>query len=178
MKETAMSICNEPSLLRPIDWCVQCQERCGTQTLLTSMVRYYRCSRCGGSWQFTRGRDGLIDRSERVGGRGGRQFSLLVGPKVAQIRVTDTTTTPNVTLVAAASPKPLLAMVPGESKSGSLTQFAVTSAVAGTMVDVSMDAAVRADCERLGDGVPRERHPPRISRWTSLVTLIAEWRVR
>jgi hypothetical protein len=91
------------------------------------MVRYYRCSRCGGSWQFTRGRDGIIDRSERVGGRGGRQFSLLVGPKVAQIRVTDTTTTPNASLVAAASPKPLLAMVSG---------------------------------------------------WTSLVTLIAEWRVR
>ena len=170
-----MIICNEPSPLRPSDWCAQCHDRCGTQTLLTSMVRYYRCPRCGGSWQFTRGRDGLIDRSERLGGR---EFSLLVGPKVAQIRVTDAATTPNIALVASASPKPSLTMVPGESESGSLTQCAVTPGGVETMVDVTVDAAGRVDRQWKGDGVPRERRLPRPSPWMSLVTFIAEWRIR
>ncbi len=39
------------------------------QTLLTSMVRYYRCARCNRSWQCIRGRDVLREDSVRAGRR-------------------------------------------------------------------------------------------------------------
>ena len=36
------------------DECPNCQQPCGTPTLLTSMVRYYTCSGCARSWQIVR----------------------------------------------------------------------------------------------------------------------------
>ena len=36
------------------DRCPDCHEPCGAPTLLTSMVRYYSCARCGRSWRVVR----------------------------------------------------------------------------------------------------------------------------
>jgi len=62
-----MIISDEPFLTRPSARCLHCHEPYGTLTLLTSMVRYYRCARCNRSWQCIRGGDVLSDGSVRVG---------------------------------------------------------------------------------------------------------------
>ena len=62
-----MIISDEPSLTGPSVRCPHCHEPCRTLTLLTSMVRYYRCPRCNRSWQSIRGRDVQSDGSARVG---------------------------------------------------------------------------------------------------------------
>jgi len=62
-----MIISDERSLARPSVRCPHCHEPYGTLTLLTSMVRYYRCARCNRSWQCIRGGDVLSDGSVRVG---------------------------------------------------------------------------------------------------------------
>ena len=61
-----MIISDEPFLTRPSVRCPHCHEPYGTLTLLTSMVRYYRCARCNRSWQCIRGGDVLSDGSVRV----------------------------------------------------------------------------------------------------------------
>ena len=44
-----MIIRDEPSVLRPNDQCPRC-DGSSALTLLTSMVRYYRCAECGPAW--------------------------------------------------------------------------------------------------------------------------------
>ena len=44
----------EPAPGPSAEECPLCHQPCGPLTLLTSMTRYYRCDRCGHSWQVTR----------------------------------------------------------------------------------------------------------------------------
>ena len=62
-----MVIPDKPSLTRPSARCPHCHEPYGTPTLLTSMVRYYRCARCIRLGQRMRGGNALSDGSVRVG---------------------------------------------------------------------------------------------------------------
>lgn len=69
-------------------------------------------------------------------------------------------------------------MIPGQREPGSLTRFAVTPNVVQTMVDVTMDAAGRADRQREGGGAPSERRPAHASRWAALLERIGVRRGR
>jgi len=44
-----------------------------------------------------------------------------------------------------------------------------------TIVDVTVDAAVRTERQREGGGALRERQPIRTSRWASVVARMGRW---
>jgi hypothetical protein len=79
-------------------------------------------------------------------------------------------TAPIVPIVDSVLPEPLSPMIPGLRESGvSLTRFGVTPVVVHTMVDVTMDAAGRADRRREGGDTTGGRHPAVLSRWAALL---------
>jgi hypothetical protein len=86
--------------------------------------------------------------------------------------------TPNGQIATARSPDALLAMIPGQREPGSLTRFAGRPDMVQTMVDVTMDAAGRADRQREGGGAPSERRPAHVSRWAAVLARLQWWRVR
>jgi hypothetical protein len=56
----------ETPIRHPKEQCPRCLEHCGTLTLFTSMVRYYRCARCGRYWEILRDRNRLARSSVTV----------------------------------------------------------------------------------------------------------------
>ena len=76
------------------------------------------------------------------------------------------------------SPETRQAMIPGQWEPGSLTRFADSPAMVQTMVDVTLDAAGRADRQREGGGAPSERRPVRPSRWAAVVARMGRWGLR
>ena len=159
--------------------CPQCQEPCGTPTLLTSMVRYYTCATCGRSSRVDRDleresrppADVFVERRGFSSGGGGHAQADVCAPKPVPHPLAGRNgpgmSTPNVQHVAFAHP-PL--MIPGEREPGLPVRFAVSPEMPRSMVDArSIDAATIADRQREGGGAPRERRPARVSRWTMLM---------